>query len=82
MKTDPTTIRNAQLASLAEGALLPIVDTFERAVLDKLVALGRSKDVPTHEVWVMVGELSGYAHLRAHIRSAKAGIAKLEKQSV
>lgn len=71
--------RNAQLASLAEGALVPIIEGFERATIDKLVALGRSKEVPPHEVWVIVGELSGYAHLRAHIRSAKAGVAKLEK---
>lgn len=72
-------VRNAQLAAMAEGALLPIVEGFERACMDKLVSLARSSDVPPHAVWVMLGELSGYANIRAQIRSAKAGISKLEK---
>lgn len=72
--------RNSQLASLAEGALLPIVEMFEEAIRHKLIGIARCRSpVEPHVVWATIGELSAFESLREHIRSAKAGMTKLEK---
>lgn len=73
-------VRSAQIASLAEGALYPMIESRERAILDEIVALTRTRDpIPDRVLWALAGELSNCAMLRATIRSAKAGIAKLER---
>jgi hypothetical protein len=60
--------RTAQIASLAEHAMLPILNDMEEKLIVRLVGYARQADpVPVEKIWTVVGALSLSRELKTNL---------------